>query len=58
MGEIPKAPDCRYGLVQAASDRHGSCQCLSKVESSSFRAKVFITGVRTLALGEIALHDV
>jgi len=20
-----KAPDCRYGLVQAASDRHDSC---------------------------------
>ena len=25
MGEITKAPDCRYGLAQAASERHGSC---------------------------------
>ena len=38
-----KAPDCRYGLVQAASDRHGSCQCLNRVESSHFRAKVSST---------------
>jgi len=34
-----KAPDCRFGLGQAAANRHGSCHMRSGVESSYFRAK-------------------